>query len=245
MIDFSLSWNNILQNREIPFADLPDQGPVISGSQPRYHTGDILAANCSSSRSLPAASLKWANSTLTQIWLQIFFSPWHWININPEAYKVRWLEDFFPSNCFAVKLHQPSLAAQLWLTVAIKPIRKFTFSLFIYVLYMFSLTGGTLMVKRRPRGCWLNIQRSHSRKDSIVLSWDSGQSIFSVLLSFSPSLGMSSSSPPQCSNWSGCHQQPFRVGGKMGNHKSPTFHKLSRKFRLITLLKSLSSVSSC
>jgi len=39
--------------------DLPDEGPVISGSQPRYHTGDILAANCSSSRSLPAASLKW------------------------------------------------------------------------------------------------------------------------------------------------------------------------------------------
>ena len=133
MIDFSLSWNNILQNREIPFADLPDQGPVISGSQPRYHTGDILAANCSSSRSLPAASLKWANSTLTQIWLQIFFSPWHWININPEAYKVRWLEDFFPSNCFAVKLHQPSLAAQLWLSVAIKPIRKFTFLCIVYV----------------------------------------------------------------------------------------------------------------
>jgi len=39
--------------------DLPDEGPVISGSQPRYHTGDVLTANCSSSRSLPAASLKW------------------------------------------------------------------------------------------------------------------------------------------------------------------------------------------
>ena len=50
-----------IENRkleQIQFADLPDEGPVISGSQPRYHTGDILVANCSSSRSLPAASLK-------------------------------------------------------------------------------------------------------------------------------------------------------------------------------------------
>ena len=54
--------NTQLQKYSFHFADLPDEGPVISGSQPRYHTGDILTANCSSSRSLPAASLKWANS---------------------------------------------------------------------------------------------------------------------------------------------------------------------------------------
>ena len=47
-----------IQKYSFHFADLPDEGPVISGSQPRYHTGDILTANCSSSRSLPAASLK-------------------------------------------------------------------------------------------------------------------------------------------------------------------------------------------
>jgi len=39
--------------------DLPDSGPLISGSSPRYHTGDILQANCSSERSLPAATLRW------------------------------------------------------------------------------------------------------------------------------------------------------------------------------------------
>lgn len=39
--------------------DLPDSGPVISGSQPRYHTGDTLTANCSSAGSLPAATLRW------------------------------------------------------------------------------------------------------------------------------------------------------------------------------------------
>jgi len=39
--------------------DLPDSGPVITGSLPRYHTGDILTANCTSSNSLPAATLRW------------------------------------------------------------------------------------------------------------------------------------------------------------------------------------------
>jgi len=39
--------------------DLPDEGPIIHGSQPRYNTGDILSANCSSSNSLPAAKLLW------------------------------------------------------------------------------------------------------------------------------------------------------------------------------------------
>ena len=80
------TWNNIppttkyrnteiqkYRNTEIHFADLPDEGPVISGSQPRYHTGDILTANCSSSRSLPAASLKWANSTSTKNLLNLFY----------------------------------------------------------------------------------------------------------------------------------------------------------------------------
>ena len=101
------TWNNILQNTEIQFsrlqtyptrdfkiqntkcrntvftfADLPDEGPVISGSQPRYHTGDILTANCSSSRSLPAASLKWANFTpLEKSALKtVICNQWRWIN---------------------------------------------------------------------------------------------------------------------------------------------------------------------
>eukprot|EP00092_Neocalanus_flemingeri_P035396 GFUD01038511.1.p1 GENE.GFUD01038511.1~~GFUD01038511.1.p1 ORF type:complete len:288 (-),score=42.03 GFUD01038511.1:65-928(-) len=39
--------------------DLPDDGPIISGSQPRYNTKDILSANCSSSNSFPAATLNW------------------------------------------------------------------------------------------------------------------------------------------------------------------------------------------
>ena len=41
------------------FIDLPDDGPIISGSQPRYNTGDILSANCTSSNSVPAAKLNW------------------------------------------------------------------------------------------------------------------------------------------------------------------------------------------
>jgi len=39
--------------------DLPDSGPVIEGAAPRYHHEDMLEANCTSPRSLPAASLKW------------------------------------------------------------------------------------------------------------------------------------------------------------------------------------------
>jgi len=39
--------------------DLPDSGPVIEGAAPRYHHGEFLEANCTSPRSLPAASLKW------------------------------------------------------------------------------------------------------------------------------------------------------------------------------------------
>jgi len=31
--------------------DLPDGGPIISGSQPRYNAGDIISANCTSSNS--------------------------------------------------------------------------------------------------------------------------------------------------------------------------------------------------
>ena len=41
------------------YVDLPDDGPIISGSQPRYNTKDILAANCTSSNSVPAANLNW------------------------------------------------------------------------------------------------------------------------------------------------------------------------------------------
>merc|ERR1712013_485689 len=39
--------------------DLPDDGPVISGTQPVYNRGDILTANCTSFSSFPAARLNW------------------------------------------------------------------------------------------------------------------------------------------------------------------------------------------
>ena len=39
--------------------DLPDQGPVISGTLPRYKKGDLISANCSSISSVPAAKLNW------------------------------------------------------------------------------------------------------------------------------------------------------------------------------------------
>jgi len=39
--------------------DLPDEGPVITGTAPRYKQGDVISANCSSARSLPAAVLQW------------------------------------------------------------------------------------------------------------------------------------------------------------------------------------------
>ena len=40
-------------------ADLPDEGPIITGGFPRYHIGDKVEVNCTSKRSKPAAKLKW------------------------------------------------------------------------------------------------------------------------------------------------------------------------------------------
>ena len=40
-------------------SDLPDQGPIISGTLPRYKKGDLISANCSSYNSVPAAKLNW------------------------------------------------------------------------------------------------------------------------------------------------------------------------------------------
>jgi len=39
--------------------NLPDQGPSITGSQPRYQVGDHVNISCYSRNSLPAAKLKW------------------------------------------------------------------------------------------------------------------------------------------------------------------------------------------
>jgi len=39
--------------------DLPDEGPIISGTKPTYNHGDILTANCSSHNSFPPATLNW------------------------------------------------------------------------------------------------------------------------------------------------------------------------------------------
>lgn len=38
---------------------LPDKGPVIVGSKPRYQIGDAVSVNCTSSQSKPAAKLSW------------------------------------------------------------------------------------------------------------------------------------------------------------------------------------------
>ena len=40
-------------------SDLPDDGPVITGTQPMYKPGETLVANCSSFNSFPSASLNW------------------------------------------------------------------------------------------------------------------------------------------------------------------------------------------
>ena len=40
-------------------ADLPDEGPIISGGFPRYTVGDTVVVNCTSRRSRPAAKLRW------------------------------------------------------------------------------------------------------------------------------------------------------------------------------------------
>jgi len=39
--------------------DLPDEGPIISGTQPVYRPGDILSTNCTSRNSFPPAVLNW------------------------------------------------------------------------------------------------------------------------------------------------------------------------------------------
>jgi len=39
--------------------DLPDDGPVITGTLPMYKPGETLVANCSSFNSFPSASLNW------------------------------------------------------------------------------------------------------------------------------------------------------------------------------------------
>lgn len=38
---------------------LPEKGPVITGSKPRYQVGDHLKVNCTSGQSKPAAKLTW------------------------------------------------------------------------------------------------------------------------------------------------------------------------------------------
>ena len=43
----------------ILITDLPDSGPIISGSHSRYSSGDILSAKCTSFNSFPAANLTW------------------------------------------------------------------------------------------------------------------------------------------------------------------------------------------
>jgi len=39
--------------------DLPDEGPIISGTKPAYKPGDVISANCTSHNSFPVATLNW------------------------------------------------------------------------------------------------------------------------------------------------------------------------------------------
>lgn len=43
----------------LQFTALPEEGPRISGGRPRYQVGDTVRMNCTSSKSKPAANLKW------------------------------------------------------------------------------------------------------------------------------------------------------------------------------------------
>ena len=52
-------WNLDWLNGVDFVADLPDEGPIITGGFPRYHIGDKVEVNCTSKRSKPAAKLKW------------------------------------------------------------------------------------------------------------------------------------------------------------------------------------------
>ena len=44
---------------KVRISDLPDNGPVITGTLPRYKVGDQISANCTSANSIPAARLNW------------------------------------------------------------------------------------------------------------------------------------------------------------------------------------------
>jgi len=46
-------------NQVMVVVDLPDQGPIITGSRPKYKIEETLDANCTSTNSLPAAHLRW------------------------------------------------------------------------------------------------------------------------------------------------------------------------------------------
>ncbi|XP_023323626.1 uncharacterized protein LOC111697752 [Eurytemora carolleeae] len=52
-------FNTASQETVLVVVDLPDGGPLIKGSYPRYQVGDELNVSCSSPNSLPAAQLKW------------------------------------------------------------------------------------------------------------------------------------------------------------------------------------------
>jgi len=47
------------QETVLVVVNLPDEGPIITGSSPRYQVGDQLNISCYSRNSLPAAKLKW------------------------------------------------------------------------------------------------------------------------------------------------------------------------------------------
>ena len=47
------------QEKVLVVVNLPDSGPVIAGSQPRYQIGDTLNVSCTSPNSRPAAKLRY------------------------------------------------------------------------------------------------------------------------------------------------------------------------------------------
>jgi hypothetical protein len=51
-------------------ADLPEDGPHITGEEAQYQVGDEMSLNCTSGKSYPASELQWfINDEQVRAWL--------------------------------------------------------------------------------------------------------------------------------------------------------------------------------
>ncbi|XP_035221866.1 cell adhesion molecule 3-like isoform X3 [Stegodyphus dumicola] len=53
------SFQSVEAERDMNVMVLPTEGPKITGGQNRYNVGDVVAINCTSAKSKPAATLRW------------------------------------------------------------------------------------------------------------------------------------------------------------------------------------------